>query len=152
KITVYPGDGKGQFGQAIVTTESFPMDAGVPAGGVVADVNNDGKPDLLLRGTYVLGDGAGGFGAPQIIGPSDLSNTIAADFNGDGTNDLIGSQGGAVVLLLGQGGGRFGSPSTIDPTCCQYSVVGSDLNADGKPDFLTTFGNSTANGVAVYLG
>src|SRR5208337_200223 len=67
--------------------------------GAVADLNGDGKPDIVVAprsGTSVLlGNGDGTVQAPVIVGPLGGS-LIAADLNGNGKPDLIGI--GAVML------------------------------------------------------
>ncbi len=64
------------------------------------------------------------------------SSTVAADFNGDGKQDLVSLGSGAALLFLGNGNGTFASPVTL-PT---YSGLGglstADFNGDGKPDLL----------------
>jgi len=95
----------------------------IPVGGdpeavAVADVNRDGKPDIIAANpdsgtvTVLLGDGKGHFhpaaGAPFPAGhlPSDIG---IGDFNGDGNLDLLipNHQTPFVTLLLGDGGGGF---------------------------------------------
>ncbi len=70
-----------------------------PVMGAVADLNGDGKADIVVStssGTSVLlGNGDGTVQPPVIVGPLG-GKLIAADLNGDGKPDLIGI--GAVML------------------------------------------------------
>ena len=87
----------------------------------IADVNGDGKSDLLLSNYYsndvsvLLGNGDGTFQAQQTYatgaGPSASS---AADVNGDGKPDLLVADIGSstVSVLLGNGDGTFQTQQT----------------------------------------
>src|SRR5262245_29348097 len=73
--------------------------------GTVADVNEDGRLDLVLATrsftgvvTTLLGDGDGGFGDPIVspIGHGGYQAILTGDFNGDGRPD-VALVGGHVV-------------------------------------------------------
>jgi Tfp pilus tip-associated adhesin PilY1 len=68
-----------------------------------ADLNADGKLDLITGGYYVstlLGNGDGTFqGASTYY--SDSYRVAVADFNGDGRADLVYSSYGGVKIRLG---------------------------------------------------
>jgi Big-like domain-containing protein/VCBS repeat protein/FG-GAP repeat protein len=127
---------------------------------VVADVNGDGKADVLMTEQYagpsgpaavgvLLGNNDGSFRAPVIYASGTYAdNTIAVvDVNGDGKLDLvIAAKGvgctncvvGGVGVMLGNGNGTFESPvaygtGTTNPS---YSVAAADVNGDGKPDVV----------------
>lgn len=101
-----------------------------------ADVNLDGKPDLIADGSLLLGNGDGTFQSAQNTGAG--SPSLVGDFNGDGKPDLVASGG----ILLGNGDGTFQARIAFSlPTgCglfCQQSfsnVVAADFNGDGKLD------------------
>ena len=89
---------------------------------IVANVNNDGNPDLVavLGGVVhiLLGDGKGNFqpAANQDLAASYLYQLEAVDLNGDGNLDLVGVGGGGltgndggIVVSLGNGDGTFAS-------------------------------------------
>jgi hypothetical protein len=118
----------------------------------VADVNQDGKPDLLVANadagtvSVLLGDGEGHFreatGSPFAAGH--LPNDIAvADMNGDGHPDLVVAdhQSPYITVLLGDGKGGFhpapGSPFDVHSNPHPHAVVAADFNSDGKPDVVT---------------
>src|SRR5438093_1241135 len=134
----------------------------------VADVNGDGKPDLLMANAdgsvrVLLGNGDGTFQA-AVTYPSGMNEAFAvavADVNGDGKQDLLVGGGGEndnVGVLLGNGDGTFQpvvSYSSGGNTA--LSVAVADVNGDGKPDLLAgnqcdTSSNCAHGLVVVLLG
>jgi len=123
-----------------------------PASVEVADVNHDGKPDLLVANTedqtvsVLLGDGKRNFtpapGSPFACGkgPNDIA---VADMNGDGSLDLVIANTGTpyITILLGDGRGGF-KPSPHSPFATEshphvHGVAVADFTGDGKPDVAT---------------
>jgi hypothetical protein len=106
QMQLYLGNGDGTFGAATlpkVADNIGPPSFGSAVGQIVlADMNGDGKPDLLTLGTttngnkaelaIALGNGDGTFQTPTILdfaGGSSLGYGLAAaDFNGDGKMDV----------------------------------------------------------------
>jgi FG-GAP-like repeat len=121
----------------------------------VADVNHDGKRDLLVANdadvsdwygqanycavVVYLGKGDGSFSkaAEYDFGQGDAAAFPTAfkvaDFNADGNADLLVATGTGLDLLLGNGDGSFQAPVEFDSTNGVSAVVG-DFNSDGKPD------------------
>src|SRR5262249_54293663 len=90
--------------------------AGAPGNVALGDVNQDGKPDLVVasgRGiTVLLGQGDGRFraarGSPVKV-PERASEMVLRDLNGDGKLDLAlaNHDSYGVMLLFGDGDGGF---------------------------------------------
>ena len=120
---------------------------------LVADLNGDGIPDLVLGSNVVsiyLGNTNGSYteaAAPSIQRPTSYPIVIA-DFNGDGIPDLAVPLYGSneIAILLGKGDGTFAVPvmasvpgSIVDIT----QVVVGDFNGDGIPDLAVIDSDSS---------
>jgi hypothetical protein len=161
-VSVLLGDGHGNFKEAA----GSPVPAGdSPNDIVIADMNLDGNPDLVVVNTQtpylsiLLGNGKGGFhqapGSPVDVHSYPHPHGIAvADFNGDGIPDVVTDSWGnnQIELLLGDGKGSLRTPGT-------YFSVGhrpyerlrsADFNHDGDPDIVTT--NLDDDTVSILLG
>jgi hypothetical protein len=133
-ISIYLSNGDGTFTLGSQYTEEY-------GGPSVADVNGDGKLDLVFIGNPVfvmLGNGDGTFQAP-IKGPVVLSSSgaIINDFNGDGKADIVVGTDDGIAFLEGNGNGTFQSPVYSNATiqfCCE--MLAEDVNGDGKLDLV----------------
>jgi len=144
-LTVFTNDGNGGFSP----NATYPV-GGLPLSLTAADINNDGKVDLITANafdntlTILTNDGTGAFGfnATLNVGRAPRS-VIAADINGDGSLDLICANQGSVPVFPGSGSlsvltnngqGNFGSNATYYVAGQLQCVVASDVNNDGKVD------------------
>ncbi len=118
---------------------------------ITADINGDGKPDLVSAdGTVLVNNGDGTFTTGTSL--SVTGNAIATgDFNGDGKADVIITSTSTTVLsvLLGNGDGTFQAAVTVNVGAALKSLVVVDFNGDGKPDVA---GVNDASGLFVLLG
>jgi hypothetical protein len=121
---------------------------------VTADVNGDGKTDLVVLNlcqnttdcsngvVYSLigrGDGTFRDGHVYNSGGSNSYSVVAGDFNGDGNIDVVVSNGDGTCVLLGNGNGSFQTPIPYVPGGVFIST--GDFNGDHKPDVAVASGS-----------
>lgn len=150
-VSIFFNHGSGTFGPAHNT--ALPSSSAVPIEVLAADVNNDGKIDLVIAQQnpneilVLLGNGDGTF-RPAIM--HSLVNTPEAialgDLNNDGKVDLAvrecpsSSTDCDIAVYLGTGTGTF-TPETVlsapGSSSVTHSLVVTDFNKDGKLDIAT---------------
>jgi hypothetical protein len=168
QVNIYLGRGTGNFttGATYTAPGSNNFNPG-PNSIVAADVNGDGKLDLVAmtpyNGVFVfLGNGDGTFQTPvanatvctEAIG--NCQSVAVGDLNGDGKPDLAfesdDTVGGGISILLNTGNGTFSSgayyPIAISGTYASSGIAIGDLNGDKKLDVVVGSSNVTA---IVYL-
>jgi hypothetical protein len=129
---------------------------------LVADLNGDGIPDLVLGSNVVsiyLGNTNGTYTKGVTISVQQAPTSypiVTADFNGDGIPDvavpLYGSND--IAILLGKGDGTFADPvmaSVPGSVVGVDQIVVADFNGDGIPD-LAVITNATNSTVDILLG
>jgi uncharacterized protein (TIGR03437 family) len=128
-----------------------------PTGLLVADLNNDGKKDVVVvssgSGTasdpgaisVLLGKGDGTLQpAVRYTGHTGAASAVAFDLNGDHNLDLAiaNSGSGDVSILLGRGDGTFAAPVNYPATAGASSLALGDFNGDGRADLVAGGGQN----------
>ncbi|MDO7875502.1 FG-GAP-like repeat-containing protein [Hymenobacter sp. ASUV-10] len=157
--SVLLSSGPGTFGAAT----AYGTGAGsTPNGVALADLNADGRPDLVTANTgsntigTLLNSGTGTFGTVTTTstGAGSAPAAIAlADVNADGRPDavLALNSSNAVGVLLGSGPGTFGTVTSYSagPGSAPLALTLADLNGDALADIVSN--NNGSNTVGVLL-
>jgi hypothetical protein len=163
-VGILLGNGDGTFQQA----HAYGVN-GVGINSVaVADVNGDGKPDLVASSVcladcsqkggvgVLLGNGDGTFQSVVTYGSDGFALSVAvADVNGDGKPDVLvaNEPPNSLAVLLGNGDGTFKLAVTYDLGVFADSIAIADVNGDNKPDVVLAVGDYHRIGAAgVMLG
>ena len=143
-IAVLPGNGSGAFQTPVLTRINTISGASLAA----ADVNNDGKLDLVVGdsdGNFIvlLGNGNGTF-LPEMDYPGGGASVVLADFNKDGNLDVAATNGSNVWVSLGNGNGTFSAATAYALTNPATALTVADFNNDGNLDLAVADGTSAA--------
>jgi hypothetical protein len=132
---------------------------------VAADVNGDGKVDLICANfgddtlSVLTNNGSGGFALVSTLATGyGLLSVTAADVNGDGNVDLITANQGRYPDYVGQlsvftnnGSASFALASSPGVGLGPWSVVAADVNGDGKLDLICVTPGRNSNGTLSVL-
>ncbi|MEV6977393.1 transglycosylase family protein [Kitasatospora sp. NPDC093806] len=165
-LLLWTGNGDGSLstasGHAMWPDNGFKDVSGLVAG----DFNGDGKADIagkLANGSLLLWTGNGngqlntnsGYSMWPDGGFGQVSNLVAADFNGDGKTDVAGKlSDGNLLLWTGSGDGSLNTASgygmwpdngfkDVD------NLVADDFNGDGKADIA---GRASGGALLLWTG
>ncbi len=166
---LYLGQGNGTFAPAIVIpAQTLPSTWTLTSGSVVADVNKDGKDDVVQVGSTAIsvylsqGDGTFRLVTSNFANAASKNTAIAfADFNGDGILDATVFFADQAIVLTGNGDGSFTSSAsslsipavnglTMITNVPPILAVG-DFDGDGKQD-VALLGNYINYTPSLYLG
>jgi hypothetical protein len=167
-VAVMLGNGDGTFTPDTVASDA--CIASFASHVAVGDLNNDGKPDLVItiddftngHGIQVaLGNGDGTFAAASAVFPTTLQSNFffapsptyvkLADLDGDGNLDAVYSNSNysTVGVMYGNGTGTFFDPVEYPTADGSRGLALADVNSDGAVDVVTA--NYYTAGAAVLL-
>jgi hypothetical protein len=140
-VDVLFGKGDGTLADVVVVSASRASTV------ALGDLNRDGKLDIVAgddwdqRFAVLLGKGDGTFADPLSTtifdGPAALHVT---DWDGDGVPDVLVAAA-TTSVLFGKGDGTFAGRAAFSVSSPPFAV--GDVNADGRPDLVTSTGSAS---------
>ena len=115
-----------------------------PYAAVAADVNGDGKMDLISANndstiTVLTNNGSGTLVSNTFFNCPLTRTIIAADLNGDGKVDLAcvcAYPSGPLKIFTNDGSGGFVAAGSYATSNTRLWLAVADINGDGKPDLI----------------
>jgi len=142
-VAVLLNKGNGKFGKAVIN----PVNPAAVTNVVIADLNHDHRPDLVVATFHavgvLLGKGGGKFQKTVLYSTTAISTgnpsaVVVADFNRDGNPDIATVlEAGDSGLFYDKGDGTFGPVVPIKlklRSTGGTSLVAADFNKDHAPD------------------
>ncbi|HEX7705204.1 MAG TPA: FG-GAP-like repeat-containing protein [Thermoanaerobaculia bacterium] len=130
-VRVYFGDGTGHFASAI--TSPFDLQAMTL---VVADLNGDGRSDLLIDGWVFVVAISNGDGTFTRSAGFESGGIAVADFNHDDIPDVAIAAGWYIDVRMGNGDGTLGPATRYVSGYEASSIAVADVDSDGHLDLL----------------
>jgi hypothetical protein len=160
-ITLDPGYNGGTGGMQILLgngdgTFQAPVEVAVnyPGGVAAADVNHDGKPDLIVASTqssdgiYVLlGNGNGTFQTPVFYAQGSNSGVLTVAVGQlikNDHGDVVMGTGNGAYVYINNGDGTFKTPPALYGPSWTDSITITDINGDKKNDLVVSSYASSA--------
>ena len=150
RLAIYRGDGAGGFTPSqVIAVPAIDVD--------IADVNEDGNPDLIVANGndytagILLGDGTGAFGSMTEFAVLSTALSVGVDdINGDGRKDLaVGTEGSGLFVFVADESGGYSAPQNFPTGTRVGEIVFADFNRDGKRDMAVA--NELSHAVSVLL-
>ena len=126
----------------------------------MADVNGDGRPDLVVGGGPFCGaqvlhqatDGSLTLG--EYLGTSQTQLTVVVDLDRNGRNVLVTAGGNNAVVTIWRpdGNGVLQSSQTLDGGVGYVrDIAMGDVNGDGLPDLVVALGDGQGQDIALFI-
>ncbi len=149
-VDVFLGNGDGTFQAPAAVAITSP---GYTGAITARDVNNDGKPDLIVANQYegdgifvLLGNGDGTFKSPVFYQQGSNSGAMALAIGqliADDHGDVVMGTGNGAYVYINNGDGTFKTPVLYGPSWIN-SIVITDINGDKKQDLVVSSYSSSA--------
>ncbi|HUQ93494.1 MAG TPA: VCBS repeat-containing protein, partial [Bryobacteraceae bacterium] len=147
-VMILNGNGDATFQPPVTLSGDAPSPRAIAA----ADLNKDGRGDLLIGhsdGVDIrLGNGNGSFQPPVRVARGFVATSVASgDFNKDGNPDIAVSSetSSSATILLGNGNGTFGPPGSYVTRAGAGPFFVTDFDSDGNSDVV--FGAGHPDGI-----